>query len=142
MGINKVILVGRLGADPEIRYTANKDAIANFSLATTEKRKNADGQYSDYTEWHKIVCFGKLGELARDYLKKGRQVYLEGKLRTTKWQDKEGKDRYTTEIVVATLEFLGAKNQEAEPAFDNPFADLKTADSLITSASSEDDIPF
>ena len=142
MGVNKVILVGRLGADPDIRYTANKEVVANFSLATTEKRKNADGQYSDYTEWHKIVCFGKLGELARDYLKKGRQVYLEGKLRTTKWQDKEGKDRYTTEIVVATFEFLGTKNQEAEPAFDNPFADLKTADSLITSVSSEDDIPF
>lgn len=112
--MNKVILVGRLGKDPEVRYTTDNNAVATLNLATGERRKDASGQWVDHTEWHRLVCFGKLAELAKNYLKKGRQIYAEGRLRTTKWQDKEGKDRYTTEIVVATLEFLGDKNQEAE----------------------------
>ena len=116
--MNKVILVGRLGRDPEVRYTTDNNAVATLNLATGERRKDASGQWVDHTEWHRLVCFGKLAELAKNYLKKGRQIYAEGRLRTTKWQDKEGKDRYTTEIVVATLEFLGDKNQEAESAPD------------------------
>ena len=156
MGINKVILVGRLGKDPEVRYTTDNTAVATLTLATGERRKDASGQWVDHTEWHRLVCFGKLAELAKNYLKKGRQIYVEGRLRTTKWQDKEGKDRYTTEIVVATLEFLGAKQDEG---FDSmsasmpsdggfPVAGLQSADTISMPSSipegtfDDDDIPF
>jgi len=107
-GINKVILVGNLGQDPEVRYTANGAAVANISVATTEQwTDRQSGQKQERTEWHRIVMFGRLGEIAGEYLRKGSQVYIEGKLQTRKWQDQNGQDRYTTEIVANEMQMLG-----------------------------------
>ncbi|NVJ61750.1 MAG: single-stranded DNA-binding protein [Gammaproteobacteria bacterium] len=110
-GINKVILVGNLGNDPEIRYTANGGAIANLSVATSEQWKDRNsGEMREKTEWHRVVIFGKLAEIAGEYLRKGSQVYLEGKLQTRKWQDQQGQDKYTTEVVVdinGVMQMLG-----------------------------------
>ena len=113
-GINKVILVGNLGQDPEIRYTADGRPIANFSVATSEtwKDKNS-GEKREKTEWHRVVVFGKLAEICGEYLSKGRQVYIEGKLQTRKWQGQDGQDRYTTEVVIdgftGTMQMLGTR---------------------------------
>lgn len=113
-GINKVILVATLGNDPEIRYTASDKAIANFSAATSEKWKDKQtGQQQEKTEWHRVSMFGKLAEIAGQYLKKGSKVYLEGKLSTRKWQDKDGHDRWTTEIVANSLK-CSAKAQATQ----------------------------
>jgi single-strand DNA-binding protein len=107
-GINKVILVGNLGQDPEVRYTANGAAVANISIATTEQwTDKQSGQKQERTEWHRVVMFGRLGEIAGEYLRKGSQVYIEGKLQTRKWQDQNGQDRYTTEIVANDMQMLG-----------------------------------
>lgn len=107
-GINKVILVGNLGADPETRYTANGGAITNIRIATSESwRDKQTGENQERTEWHRVVLFGKLGEIAGEYLKKGRQVYIEGSLRTNKYTDKEGVERYTTDIVANEMQMLG-----------------------------------
>ncbi len=111
-GINKVILVGNLGADPEVRYTANGGAVANLRIATTESWKDREtGERQDKTEWHNVVLFGKLGEIAEKYLKKGRQVYIEGRLQTRKWQDRDGNDRYTTEVVGNDMQMLGGRGE-------------------------------
>lgn len=112
MSVNKVILVGRLGKDPEIRYTPQQMAIGNFSLATSERRKDATGNWAEQTEWHNIVCFGKVAENCHKYIKKGKEIYLEGRIQTRKWQDKEGTTRYTTEIVASTIQFLGSNRSE------------------------------
>lgn len=107
-GINKVILVGNLGADPETRYTAGGSAITNIRLATSESWKDKQtGENQERTEWHRVVLFGRLGEIAGEYLKKGRQVYIEGSLRTNKYTDKEGVERYTTDIVANEMQMLG-----------------------------------
>ena len=107
-GINKVILVGNLGQDPDVRYTANGAAVANISIATTEQwTDKQSGQKQERTEWHRVVLFGRLGEIAGEYLRKGSQVYIEGKLQTRKWQDQGGQDRYTTEIVANDMQMLG-----------------------------------
>jgi single-strand DNA-binding protein len=107
-GINKVILVGNLGADPETRYTANGGAITNIRLATSESWKDKQtGENQERTEWHRVVLFGKLGEIAGEYLKKGRQVYIEGSLRTNKYTDKDGIERYSTDIVANEMQMLG-----------------------------------
>ncbi len=113
-GVNKVILVGNLGRDPEIRYTADGRPIANFSIATSESwmDKNS-GEKREKTEWHRIVVFGKLAEICGQYLSKGKQVYIEGKLQTRKWQGQDGQDRYTTEVVVdfgGTMQMLGSRD--------------------------------
>lgn len=109
-GVNKVILVGNLGQDPEIRYTGNQSAVANISVATTESWTDRQtGQKNERTEWHRVVMFGRLAEIAGEYLKKGSQVYLEGKLQTRKWQDQSGQDRYTTEIVANEMQMLGGR---------------------------------
>lgn len=107
-GVNKVILIGNLGADPEVRFTPSGQAVANFRIATSESwtDKNS-GQKQERTEWHRIVVWGKLGELCGEYLKKGRQAYIEGRLQTREWTDKEGKKNYTTEVVAQTVQFLG-----------------------------------
>ena len=110
MSVNKAILVGRLGRDPEIRTTSGGTAIANIRLATSENRKDRDGNWTEHTEWHSVVAFGKTAETAGRFLTKGRQVYVEGRIQTRKWQDKEGKDRYSTEIVCNVLRFLGSKS--------------------------------
>ncbi|QSX33142.1 single-stranded DNA-binding protein [Shewanella avicenniae] len=113
-GINKVILVGNLGQDPEVRYMPNGNAVANITVATSDSWKDQQGQQQERTEWHRVVFFGKLAEIAGEYLRKGSQVYLEGKLQTRKWKDQSGQDRYTTEIVVdqsGTMQMLGGRNQ-------------------------------
>ncbi|MGJ3499900.1 Helix-destabilizing protein (plasmid) [Piscirickettsia salmonis] len=110
-GVNKVIIVGNLGRDPEMRYMQSGDAIANITVATSESWKDRNtGQQQENTEWHRIVLFRRLGELAGEYLRKGSQVYIEGKLKTNKWQDQSGQDRYTTEIIADNMQFLGGKN--------------------------------
>jgi single-strand DNA-binding protein len=109
-GINKVILVGNLGKDPETRYMPSGSAVTNLRIATTESWKDKQsGEAQERTEWHAVAMFGRLAEIAAEYLRKGSQVYIEGKLRTRKWQDKEGKDRYTTEIVADEMQMLGGK---------------------------------
>jgi single-strand DNA-binding protein len=110
MSVNKVILVGHLGKDPEIRYMTTGEAVANVSLATSENWKDKDGQKKEKTEWHHLVFYRRLAEIAGEYLKKGAQIYVEGKIQTRKWQDKEsGADRYTTEIIVNEMKMLGSK---------------------------------
>ena len=118
-GINRVILVGHLGQDPEVRYMPNGNAVANFSVATSESWKDKQtGETRDRTEWHRVVVFGKLAEIAGEYIKKGTQVYLEGQLQTRKWQDQSGQDRYTTEVVInplgGTLQMLGSRENGAD----------------------------
>lgn len=171
MSVNKVMLIGNLGKDPELRVSASQVQICTFSLATTDRRKDASGTWTDYTEWHNIVVFGTAAENCSKYLKKGRQAFIEGKIQTRKWQDKEGKDRYTTEIIAERVQFLGTKGDssssrdESAPAYGSassysvetsnsssqqsniPMAGLKTADQVGNSASGEvsfddDDIPF
>lgn len=127
-GINKVILVGTLGADPDMRYMPNGKGVANIRIATNESWKDREtGDRKERTEWHTVVLFDKLGEIAGEYLRKGSQVYIEGSLRTRKWQDKEGKDRYSTEIVARDMQMLGGKPQgerAAQPqSADVPFDD-------------------
>jgi len=109
-GINKAVIIGTLGNDPEIKYAANGNAVVNVSVATNESWKDREtGQAQERTEWHRIVMFGKLGEIAQQYLKKGSQVYFEGRIRTNKWQDADGNDRYSTQIVANEMEMLGRK---------------------------------
>ena len=109
-GVNKVIIVGNLGNDPEVRYAANGSAIANISIATSESWKDKNtGDMQEKTEWHRVVMFNRLGEIAGEYLRKGSKVYIEGKLQTRKWQDNSGQDRYTTEIVAGTMQMLDSR---------------------------------
>jgi single-strand DNA-binding protein len=109
-GINKVILIGNLGADPEVRFTPSGQAVANFRIATSESwTDKSSGQKQERTEWHRIVVWGKLGELCGQYLKKGRQCYIEGRLQTREWTDKEGKKNWSTEVVAQNVQFLGGK---------------------------------
>ena len=113
-GVNKVILVGNLGQDPEVRYMPNGNAVANITVATSESWKDQQGQQQERTEWHRVVMFGKLAEITGEYLRKGSQVYLEGKLQTRKWKDQSGQDRYSTEVVVdqgGSMQMLGSRNQ-------------------------------
>jgi len=162
MGINKVILLGNLGKDPEVRSTPGGLTICRFSLATGERKKDQSGQWVDHTEWHNIVTFGRTAENCQRFLKKGRQAFVEGRIRTNKWQDKEGKDRYTTEILADTVQFVGGRGESSdsdyagEPANDNILAGIPTADSLPKAANGvsrpsvsnepvtfdDDDIPF
>ena len=116
-GVNKVIIVGTLGKDPETRYMPSGSAVTNLRLATNEQWKDKQtGEQQERTEWHSIAMFGRLAEIAAEYLRKGSQVYIEGKLRTRKWQDKEGKDRWTTEIVADEMQMLGSKGGSAAGA--------------------------
>ncbi|NCG18785.1 MAG: single-stranded DNA-binding protein [Rhodobacterales bacterium] len=107
MTVNKVILVGNLGADPETRTAQSGNMVANLRIATTERTKDREGNWTDQTEWHRVVCFGRTAETVSKYLRKGRQVYIEGRIQTKKWQDKEGKDRWSTEVVARDIRFLG-----------------------------------
>ncbi len=117
-GVNKVILVGHIGQDPEVRYMPNGGAVANLTLATSETwRDKQDGELREHTEWHRVVVFGKLAEIASEYLRKGAQVYIEGQLRTRKWTDQSGQDKYTTEVVVnvgGTMQMLGGR-RDSQP---------------------------
>jgi single-strand DNA-binding protein len=125
--INKVILIGNLGRDPELRTTQGGSHVANLNIATTERRRDKDGNWSEHTEWHTVVVFGKTADNAAQYLKKGRQVYVEGRLQTRKWQDKSGQDRYTTEVIGDNIRFLGSgqgggsrrESAPVDPSIDN-----------------------
>lgn len=119
--VNKVILLGNLGKDPEVRYTAGGAAVASFSLATSERFKGKDGQWEDRVEWHNVTLWGRLAEVAGEYLAKGKTAYIEGRLQTRKWTDKEGKDRYTTEIVGEKMQMIGGKGegQKSKPQQDS-----------------------
>jgi len=113
-GINKAVIVGTLGRDPEIRYSSKGNAVVNLSVATNEAWKDREtGEAKERTEWHRIVIFGKLGEIASQYLKKGSQAYFEGRIKTSKWQDEGGNDRYTTEIVASEMQMLGRRPEKA-----------------------------
>lgn len=137
--INKVIIAGHLGRDPETRYTADGKDVTNITVATSEKWKDkATGEQKEATEWHRIVFFGKTAEVAGEYLKKGAAVMVEGKLKTRKWQDKEGQDRYTTEIQADQLHFLSGKS-DRQPATQEPAEPKKPAGKFDDM---KDDIPF
>jgi single-strand DNA-binding protein len=107
--VNKVIIIGNLGRDPETRYLPSGDAVTNVSIATSEKWKDKAGEMQEHTEWHRVAFFGKLAEIAGEYLKKGSPVYVEGRIRTRKWQDKDGQDKYSTEIVANSMQLLGGR---------------------------------
>ena len=153
-GVNKVILIGNLGRDPEVRYAPNGQAVANVTLATSESWKDKNtGEKQERTEWHRVVFFGRLAEIAGEYLKKGAQVYVEGRLQTRKWQDKDGADRYTTEIVANDMQMLGSRAGAGIPSEsfnqDQPYgeggAPAKPAAARQPAKVSEgfdDDIPF
>lgn len=123
-GVNKVIIMGNLGQDPDVKYMPSGDCVANLSLATSESWKDKNtGQMQEKTEWHKVTVFGKLAEIVGEYLRKGSQVYFEGKLQTRKWQDQQGQDRYTTEVVVdsfdGVMQMIGGKNEQASQGANN-----------------------
>ncbi len=120
--VNKVILIGNLGADPETRYLPSGDAVTNIRIATTEVWKDKGGEKQEHTEWHRIAFFGKLAEISGEYLKKGSPVYVEGRIRTRKWQDKEGQDRYSTEIVADRMQLLGSRGGGSESVAREPKA--------------------
>jgi single-strand DNA-binding protein len=140
--LNKVMLIGNLGKDPEVRYTASGTAVASFSLATSERFKNKTGEWEERTEWHNITLWGRLAEIAGEYLAKGKTVYIEGRLQTRKWQDRDGRDRYTTEIIGDRMQMLSGKGEvgskqgagrpegQEAPAYEEPVFNP------------DDDIPF
>jgi single-strand DNA-binding protein len=157
MSVNKVILVGRLGKDPETRYMTNGEAVTNVTLATSENWKDKAGEKQEKTEWHNLVFYRRLAEVAGEYLKKGSQIFVEGKIQTRKWQDKEtGKDRYITEIIVNEMQMLGSKsggsgsfevveNQSSAPARSAPAAKPAAAAAPAGKGNFDnfdDDIPF
>lgn len=114
MSVNKVIIIGRLGQEPELKYTPSGAAVCNFSVATSENWTDKNGQRQERTEWHRIVVWGKLAELCNQYLGKGRQAFIEGKLQTRSWDDKDGNKRYTTEVLATTVQFLGGANANVQ----------------------------
>ncbi len=141
-GINKVILIGNLGRDPEVRYTPDGTAVANFSIATSDTwTDKASGEKRERTEWHRIVAWRRLGEICGEYLSKGRQVYIEGKIQTREWEDKEGVKRYTTEIVADQMQMLGPKGTGERPASAGG-APAYNAEPDASSNTADDDIPF
>lgn len=141
--VNRMIVLGHVGRDPEVRYTTDGAAIANVSIATTRTWKDKQGEKQEETEWHRISFFGRLAEIVGEYVKKGSQIYVEGRLRTRKWQDKEGTDRYTTEIVAESIQLLGGRGERAE---DGPKQSKPTEQPRDKAAgpvaNMEDDIPF
>lgn len=126
-GINRVILIGNIGKDPETRYSADNNAITNITLATSESWKDKTGEQQERTEWHRVVFFGKLAEIAGQYLKKGSQVYVEGALRTRKWQGQDGKDNYTTEVVANEMQMLGSKGGSGSNEYSQPVGGSNTS---------------
>ncbi|HMQ10263.1 MAG TPA: single-stranded DNA-binding protein [Oligoflexia bacterium] len=143
--VNKVILIGRLGADPEVKYTQTGAAVANLSVATNEYWKNKDGQKEEKTEWHRVVLWSKLAELASQYLSKGKQVYIEGRLQTRSWEDQNGQKRYTTEIVGNTMQFLSPVAEGGMQSSTQLPPDLPPPSDMPMGANPndvEDDIPF
>jgi single-strand DNA-binding protein len=138
-GINKVILVGNLGADPETRYMPSGSAVTNLRLATSESWKDkTSGEQQERTEWHRVAMFGRLAEIAAEYLRKGSQIYIEGSLRTRKWQDKDGNDRWSTEVIANEMQMLGGRGDSSAPARSAPAAVAESDSPDVF----DDDIPF
>ena len=150
MSVNKVILVGNLGKDPELRYTSSGKAVCNFTVATSERYKDQDGEAQEKTEWHSIVVWEKLAEICGKYLEKGKQIYREGKLQTRKWQDRDGNDRYTTEVVCYSMQMLGRKDDNDRPEPRSQQSEQRPASQTAPSQrqqreqyeAPQDDIPF
>jgi single-strand DNA-binding protein len=142
MSVNKVILVGRLGKDPETRYMTNGEAVTNATLATSENWKDKSGEKQEKTEWHNLVFYRSLAEIAGEYLRKGSQVYIEGKIKTRKWQDKEGKDRYTTEIIVNELQMIGGKHDGGQAVNTPPDKTEKPYQQAAGGDELESNLPF
>jgi single-strand DNA-binding protein len=141
--LNKVMLIGNLGKDPEVRYTSSGTAVASFSLATSERFKNKNGEWEEKTEWHNITLWSRLAEIAGEYLAKGKTVYIEGRLQTRKWQDRDGRDRYTTEIVGEKMQMLGAKGDgggRSKAPAEQGYGDAPAYEE--PSFNPDDDIPF
>ena len=146
-GLNKVMLIGNLGNDPEIRYIKSGNAVVNLSIATSESRKSASGDWEDHTEWHKVVMWGKLAETCKDYLRKGSKVFIEGRLQTNSWEDKDGKKNYTTEVVGAYMVMLDPKgsNQPASESSSGGYSGAPSNNAPQPPANmpnQEDDLPF
>ncbi len=147
-GINKAIIIGRLGKDPEVRYMPDGTAVANFTVATSEEWKDkATGEKKEKTEWHRIVAFRRLGEICGEYLSKGRQVYIEGRIQTREWQDKDGNKRWTTEIIANQMQMLGSRDAgtgraSADPPMSAYENDIPSPPSGSSFGGPEDDIPF
>jgi len=152
MSVNKVLLIGRLGNNPEMRFTGSGSAVANFNLATSENWNDKNGQKQERTEWHRIVVWGKLAELCGQYLSKGRQCFVEGRLQTRSWDDKDGNKRYTTEVVATTVQFLGSSagagagagaQATQQNSMEAPSMDMGAVASQMSESSfTEDEIPF
>ena len=147
--VNKVILIGNLGRDPETRYLPDGGAVTNISVATTDNWKDKSGEKQERTEWHRVAFFGRLAEIAGEYLKKGSPVYIEGRLQTRKWQDKDGQDRYTTEIVANEMKMLGSRGGGSEPMTREPAPAMAEGGGAKPQAKKggafdqmDDDIPF
>lgn len=136
--VNKVILIGRLGADPEVKYLSSGTTVANFRIATSETRTNRSGEKTTTTEWHRIVAFGRLAEICGEYLNKGKQVYIEGRLRTRSWEDKDGNRKSTTEIVASQMKMLGAPGAPTEVSA--PEKEIDIDQEAIPAP--DDDVPF
>jgi single-strand DNA-binding protein len=137
-GVNKVILVGRLGADPEVRYTNTGTPVANFNIATSTSFTDKSGEKTERTEWHRIVAFGKLGEICGEYLAKGKQIYIEGRLQTREWEDRDGNKRRTTEIVAGTMQMLGAAGDQVRGDASDSVPPVNDVPGIGT----EGDVPF
>lgn len=138
--VNRVILIGNLGRDPEVHTTSSGNIFTQLSLATSRRVKQADGSYGDEVEWHRVICFSKLAEIARDYLSKGRQVYVEGRLRTRKYTDKQNIERYLTEVICEKLQMLGRKDDGAAPAAAPAPAAQRSAPAAAPMT--DDEVPF
>jgi single-strand DNA-binding protein len=142
-GVNKVILVGNLGQDPEVKYMPSGGAVCNISLATTDSWKDKNtGERQERTEWHRVVFFNRLAEIAGEYLRKGSQVYVEGRLQTREWQDKEGQKRYTTEIVASDMQMLGGRGSLDETPLRSTGTPTQARKQESSTEEFDDDIPF
>lgn len=139
--VNKVILIGNLGRDPEVRHTPGGAPVATFSIATNEAWNTREGQREERTEWHRVVAFGKLAEICGQYLKKGKQVYVEGRLQTRSWDDRDGNKRYTTEVVANTMTMLGRAGEGSSDTYAPPIQDGDYPEPS-SSGPEDDDIPF
>jgi len=140
--INKAILIGRLGKDPEMKYTPSGTAVASFSIATNYSVKDGDGNYTDKTDWHNIVVFGRRAEFAGEYMSKGRLVYIEGRIQTRSWEDQNGNKKYMTEIISSDVQLLGSKGESTSKETEEPAPDAQPKDVPAQEDEEADDLPF
>lgn len=143
--LNKAMIIGRLGADPEVRYTQSNTAVATMNIATSEKYRDSNGEMQETTEWHRVVAWGKLAEVCQKYVKKGSQIYVEGPIQTRQWEDKEGQKRYTTEVKVLSLQLLDSKSDGGSSSAEPRAEKAATGKKPVLDAdfdSADDDLPF